>query len=152
MELSLLGTRFIMRHEGLRLEAYPDAYYGWKVPTIGYGHTKTAKKGMVITEQEAEHLLAQDLSSFVQAVNDLITVCLEQHEFDALVSFVFNVGINNFKNSTLRRRINKGDKELHHPIGSEFERWRYSNSVESYGLITRRKHEYKLFRKADYRD
>lgn len=151
-EISLLGVQFIAQHEGLRLEAYPDPYHGWDVATIGYGHTKTAKKGMVITQQQAEQLLAQDLVGFVNAVNKYIDVCLEQHEFDALVSFTFNVGIGNFKNSTLRKRINQGDKILDHKKGSEFHRWVYSNGQYSKGLLNRRVHEYRLFATGNYGD
>lgn len=150
--ISLLGTRFIMDHEGLRLKAYPDPYYGWDIATIGYGHTLTAKEGMIITELEAERLLAKDLVRFVNAVNDYIKVCLEQYEFDALVSFAFNVGVNSFRHSTLVRRINEGDKVLVHKLGSEFHRWQYSNGKISRGLLNRRVHEYRLFSTGNYGD
>ena len=87
--LSAAGLDLIKKHEGCKLAAYQDIAGVW---TIGYGHTRTAKPGMVITEQQASDLLRGDVADACQAVNQLVTVPLEQREFDALVSFVFNLG------------------------------------------------------------
>jgi len=104
---SSAGLALIKRWEGLRLTAYQDVAKIW---TIGYGHTNTAKPGMVITEAEADKLLRSDLLSAEKDVNRLVTVPLEQREFDALVSFTFNLGGGALGTSTLLKLINAGDK------------------------------------------
>ncbi len=107
MRTSQNGIDLIKRFEGLELEAYQDIAGIW---TIGYGHIETAKPGMRITEQEAEALLQRDLKPREQAVGRLVNVDMNQNEFDALVSFVYNVGIDAFRRSTARRRLNSGDR------------------------------------------
>ena len=104
---SQAGIDLIKRWEGLKREAYQDVAGVW---TIGYGHTRTAKPGMRISEPEAESLLRSDLLDAEKAVNQMVTVPLEQREFDALVSFVFNLGAGAFKSSSLLARINAGNK------------------------------------------
>ncbi len=107
MRTSENGIALIKRWEGLELESYQDIAGVW---TIGYGHTETAGPEQKINEREAEALLARDLEPRERAVDDLTSVSLNQNEFDALVSFVYNVGINAYKNSTARKRLNRGDR------------------------------------------
>lgn len=109
MKTSQNGIDLIKRFEGLELESYRDIAGIW---TIGYGHTgPEVGIDQHISEQEAEALLRHDLVSREKAVSGLVNVPLNQFEFDALVSFVYNVGIGAFTRSTARRRLNKGDRE-----------------------------------------
>ena len=139
MKTSRKGIDFIKRHEALRLNAYLDAVGVW---TIGYGHTKTAKKGMTITEAEAEKLLVDDLKTAEEEINSH-NLPLKQHQFDALVSFVFNVGVGNFRRSTLLKRLkaNPNDPD----IANQFKRWVYGGGKVLPGLVRRRNEEVKLY-------
>jgi lysozyme len=107
----------IKQWEGLRLEAYicPTGH-----PTIGYGHTATARMGQTITEIEAERLLRQDLMQFEAAIERLVRVPLSEGQFGALVSWAFNVGVGAVQNSTLLRRLNNGEYES---VPTELARW-----------------------------
>lgn len=108
MKISERGIDLLKQFEGLELEAYQDIAGVW---TIGYGHTGSdVQPGMKITEREAEALLRRDLRSRESAVERLSSVPLNQNEFDALVSFVYNVGQNAFSRSTARRRLNRGNR------------------------------------------
>ena len=107
MQTNQAGLDLIKMFEGLRLEAYVDAVGVW---TIGYGHTQTARAGMVITEQQAEQLLRDDLGDAEDAVNNLVKVPLNDNEFSALASLVFNIGSGNFQRSTVLRRLNQEDR------------------------------------------
>lgn len=105
------GIALIKQHEGLRLEAYLDPVGIW---TIGYGHTTAAGEPKVtqfmkITEAGATAILRSDLAKFERAVTSLVHVPLTQGQFDALVSFTFNVGPGNLSKSTLLRKLNRGD-------------------------------------------
>lgn len=102
------GLSLIKRWEGLELESYQDIAGVW---TIGYGHTETAGPGQIITEAEAEALLAQDLRAREDAVRRMVTAPLTQNKFDALVSLIYNIGVEAFRTSTVRRRINSGDTD-----------------------------------------
>jgi lysozyme len=103
-----VGIALIKRFEGLELEAYKDIAGIW---TIGYGHTgPDVQPGMRISEREAEELLKRDLRPREEAVEKLASVSLNQNEFDALVSFIYNVGIEAFRKSTARRRLNANDR------------------------------------------
>jgi len=106
VRISESGIALLKRFEGLELEAYQDIAGVW---TIGYGHTgPDVQPGMRITEREAEALLRRDLKSRENAVERLVNVPLNQNEFDALVSFVYNVGAEAFRRSTALRRLNRG--------------------------------------------
>lgn len=107
MRISEVGIALIKRWEGLELESYQDIAGVW---TIGYGHTETAGPNQKISEREAEELLKRDLEPRERAVGDLTSVPLNQNEFDALVSFVYNVGTGAYRNSTARKRLNRGDR------------------------------------------
>lgn len=97
----------IKKHEALRLTAYlPTKDDVW---TIGWGHTKTARQGMVITEAQAEDLLRQDLAWVEDTIKRLVKVPLGQNQFDALASLIFNIGGAAFAKSTVLRKLNEGD-------------------------------------------
>jgi GH24 family phage-related lysozyme (muramidase) len=136
---STTGIELIKRFEGLRLAAYLDAV---RVPTIGYGHTKTARMGQKITAAQAEELLVKDLAVFEQAVNDLVAADINQNEFDALVSFAFNVGAGALNRSTLLRALNKGRRQA---AADEFLRWNKAGGRVLAGLTRRRVAERALF-------
>lgn len=140
MNLSPNGLDAIKGFEQLRLTAYLDTGGVW---TIGYGHTRSALSGMQISEARALMLLAQDVAEAVEAVNKLVRVPLEQYEFDALVSFVFNIGVGAFKSSTMLRCLNDRAEPMR--IGTEFLRWVYDNGKKIAGLETRRRKERLLF-------
>ena len=109
MRISDHGIDMIKSFEGLVMMAYPDPGTGGEPWTIGYGHTKNVRPGMMITEDQAEQLLREDVRGFERAVGDLIPIPLSQSEFDALVSFAFNVGAYALETSTLRKRLLAGE-------------------------------------------
>lgn len=121
--------------ESLRLKAYrcPAG-----VPTIGYGSTKGVKMGMIITKEEAEKRLRDDLSTAERYVNGL-KVCKTQGQFDALVDFAFNVGCGRLKTSTLLKYIREGKPVSE--IQKQFLRWNKSGGVVLTGLTKRRQWE-----------
>lgn len=138
-----LAIEIIKRFEGCKLTAYLCPAKKW---TIGYGHTKGVKEGQTITQQEAEALLAADLAWVERAVANNVSVNLEPHQEAALLSFVFNVGEPNFRESTLLRMVND---RLFASAAKQFLSWVWvtKNGVKrkSAGLIRRREAEKKLF-------
>lgn len=148
MHLSESGLAAIKRHEGVRLEAYPDPGSADGLPiTIGYGSTRRMdgsawKLGDKITEAEATTLLRRDVSDAEVTVNRLVTVPLTQGQFDALVSFVFNVGAGAFKGSTLLRLLNAGD---YTGAAAQFARWVNNDGKPLAGLVRRRNAERAMF-------
>lgn len=118
MKISSIGISQITSHEGLRLEAYDDAQPNKKITsasqvkgtlTIGYGHTKTARVGMKITQAQAESLLRQDLQYFENRLAKLVKVDVNQNMVDSLLSFMYNIGDGNFAKSTVLKRLNQKD-------------------------------------------
>ena len=124
--------------EGLRLVAYkPTKAERWY--TIGYGHsTADVRAGMRITEEEAEELLRRDLYFVERFVNDIPNV-RTQGQFDALVSFTYNVGVGNLKRSTLLKKIMHDAPTAE--IQREFMKWVYSGGKKLDGLVKRRRWE-----------
>lgn len=139
MKISQRGLDLIKQFEGLKLTAYlcPAG-----VPTIGYGTTKGVRMGQTITAAEAERMLAQDVEKFAKGVREAVKVPLEQHEFDALVSLAYNIGLGAFRTSTLLRLLNAGDKEA---AAKQFDRWNKAGGKPLAGLTRRRAAERKLF-------
>lgn len=142
MKTSQAGIDLIKEFEGLELRAYPDPGTGGQPYTIGYGHTGGVKPGQVITAEQAEKFLVQDLERFERAVSDLITVPLAQEEFDALVSFTFNVGEGALRDSTLRKRLNAGGGA--EVFEQELPRWNKGGNGVMPGLVRRRAAEVEL--------
>ena len=139
MKASIDAYELIKQFEGLRLEAYLCPAGIW---TIGYGHTSGVSPNSFITIQEADEYLHRDVATIEMQLNKL-NLSLRQCQWDAIVSFVFNVGIGNFKASTLlaKIRINPDDNS----IIDEFLRWVYANGKVIRGLQKRRLTEMKLY-------
>ena len=141
MEASKKLINAVKGLEGLRLKTYYDAT---GVATIGWGHTRGVKIGQVITEAEAERLLEQDLweaGRFANTIPEIDT----QGRYDAVVDFIFNLGVGSFKRSTLYRHI------IHHApdkiVQAEFRKWVYATDIKTGkkvklpGLVKRREWE-----------
>lgn len=147
MKTSNKGVELIKRHEGFRANAYRCPAGVW---TIGYGHTSGVKSGDVITAMEGERLLRHDLAYAEYVVNGQ-SVALTQNQFDALVSFVFNVGSGNFAKSTLLRKLKVDANDP--TIASEFRKWdkaRQDGILRVLpGLVKRRAEEANLFTKQE---
>lgn len=138
MKTSKKGLALIKKYEGCRLEAYKDAV---GVLTIGYGHTGDIKKSQKITEEEAEELLKKDVEKFETLVNLLILnkYKFNQNEFDALVSFTYNLGGGNLQKLTANGKRNKGQ------IADAIPLYNKAGGKVLSGLTKRRKEEQKLF-------
>jgi lysozyme len=138
----LMDVDLIKESEGLRLEAYlPTPNDVW---TIGYGHTKTAVRGMKITKGGAEALLLHDLRWVETAIDMYVQVPLNQNQYDALASFIYNVGATAFRKSTMLKLLNTGDYE---GAAGQFPRWNKQKGKVLRGLTTRRQKEQTLFKK-----
>lgn len=142
MKTNQAGLDLIKHYEGLRLKAYPDPATGGDPWTIGYGSTFGVHPGMVITESQAEEMLKKDLHGAETDVARYVKVDLDENEFSALVSFVFNCGAGNFAKSTLLKKLNASDR-----IGAsaEFAKWNKAAGKPMPGLTKRREAERKLF-------
>lgn len=140
MEISQRGIDFIKKEEGKRLQAYLCPANVW---TIGYGHTIGVNKDDVITDELAEQFLREDLKNFEAAINKYVKVSLQQNQYDALVSFCFNVGVGNFAQSTLLKKVNAGAPN--DEIVFEFKRWKYAKGMVLPGLVKRREREANLY-------
>ena len=114
------------------------------LPTVGFGHVVLAGENFSagLSHDEAEVLLAKDLRQFERSVLRLITVPLTQGQFDALVSFTFNLGGGALQRSTLRQRLNRGDYE---GAASEFPKWVFAGGRKLAGLVKRREAERAMF-------
>ena len=139
MSLSQSGLNLIKSHEGLRTTAYQDPVGVW---TIGYGHTGTAKPGQKITEAQAEQLLRQDVGWAQDAVRKNVKVPLTQGQFDALVSFTFNLGAGALGRSTLLKKLNAGD---YAGAQAEFGKFVHAGGRVLPGLVRRRNEEAQMF-------
>lgn len=139
MKTSNEGIALIKQHEGFRSGAYRCPAGVW---TIGYGHTSGVSQGDQTDEAEAEALLREDLAAAEAAVNRLCPP-LAQNRFDALVSFVFNVGEGNFAKSTLLKCVQANPSNPN--IRGELTRWNKSGGMVLAGLIRRRKAEANLY-------
>lgn len=140
MKTSQKGIDIIKTFEGTVLKVYKDAV---GLPTIGIGHL--IKKGEVfttITQQQAEELLAKDLKQFEEGISTSVKVALTQNQFDALVSFAFNLGIGNLNSSTLLKKLNVGDIQ---GAADQFPRWNKAGGKTLAGLTRRRLAEKELF-------
>lgn len=137
------GKNLIKEFEGFRATAYLCPAGVW---TVGYGTTKikgkSIKKDTKITTEEAEILLEEDLKTFEDGVNFCVSVELTQNQFDALVSFVYNLGIGSLKKSTLLKKLNAG---LINDAADEFLKWDKADGKKLPGLTRRRKAERELF-------
>ncbi|MCE1325727.1 lysozyme [Enterobacter asburiae] len=144
MQTSEKGIALIKQFEGCKLTAYLDSVGVW---TIGYGWTqhvdgKPIRAGMTIKQETAERLLKTGLVSYESDVSRLVKVGLTQGQFDALVSFTYNLGARSLSTSTLLRKLNAGD---YAGAADEFLRWNKAGGKVLNGLTRRREAERALF-------
>lgn len=144
MQTSDKGIALIKQFEGCKLTAYQDSVGVW---TIGYGWTqpvdgKPIRAGMTIKQETAERLLKTGLVSYESDVSRLVKVGLTQEQFDALVSFTYNLGARSLSTSTLLRKLNAGD---YAGASDEFLRWNKAGGKVLSGLTRRREAERALF-------
>ncbi|EKW0743268.1 lysozyme [Citrobacter freundii] len=147
MQTSEKGIKNIKDFEGCSLTAYPDPGTGGAPWTIGYGWThpvdgKPIKPGMTIKQETADRLLKTGLVSYENDVLKMAKVKLTQGQFDALVSFAYNVGSRALSTSTLLRKLNDGDVM---GAADEFLRWNKAGGKVLNGLTRRREAERALF-------
>lgn len=145
MKISERGLNLIKRYEGLRLRPYKCPAGLW---TVGYGHvigdgrTLPESARRPYTKEEVDSLLQKDVARFERGVLRLCPVSLTQGQFDALVSFSFNLGLGNLQRSTLRMKTNRGETDR---AAKEFLKWVRANGKVLLGLVNRRKDEARLF-------
>ena len=148
MKISIEGIALIKKFEGCRLESYKCAA---GVPTIGYGSTKLVEMGMTITQEGAEELLLKDIAEFEEFVLEASEMPLSQHQFDALVSWTYNLGPSNLNASTMLKVLNKGAYE---DVPAQIKRWNKATvngqRVVLDGLVRRREAEALLFAGLDW--
>ena len=139
MKTSAEGLSLIKKFEGCELYAYQCSAGVW---TIGYGHTKDVEPGMQITKEDAEEMLVEELHEYESYINDFVTAPLSQNQFDALVSWVYNLGPANLKASTMLKVLNAGEYE---DVPAQMKRWNKAGGKVLEGLIRRREAESLLF-------
>lgn len=133
------GLEQIKAHEGRELTAYLDAV---QVPTICYGSTANVRLGQVATPGECDELLRRDATYAGLAIQRGVHVRLSQQQYDALTSFVFNVGETKFRRSTMLRYLNSGQC---YAAAAEFDKWVFAKGRKLRGLVTRRADERRMF-------
>lgn len=138
------GLDLIKSFEGLELKAYPDPATGGDPWTIGYGHTgPEVKPGLVWTQAQANNAIADDVTHFADGVSKLIGAApTTDGQFDAMVSLAYNIGLGNFKESTLLRLHKEGD---YAGAAGQFIRWNKAAGKVMAGLTRRREAEAKLY-------
>jgi lysozyme len=146
MRISQEGVNLIKHFEGCRLEAYKCPAGVW---TIGYGHTANVKEGDSVDQEAAEAFLIEDLESFEQDVTRLVEVPLTQQQFDALVSWTFNLGAGNLAESTLLRKLNNYQ---YAEVPEQMMRWVRAGGQVLDGLVKRRAAEAALFQNKNWRE
>ena len=144
MHMNERGLAMLKESEGCKLTAYRDAVGIW---TIGYGHTSAAgepvvKAGLKISADEAEQILIRDLRKYEDAVVAAVNVPCNGNQFSALVSFCYNVGPGNMKNSSVVKYFNNGKLPQ---AADAFRYWNKAGGKTLPGLITRRERERALF-------
>ncbi len=154
MKMSENGRELLSQWEGIKNNEYKDAA---GLPTIGVGHLLTKEElasGQIkindtpvdfhngLADQQVMDLLAQDLIRFEDVVNSTVTATLTENQFDALVSFSFNVGTNAFKKSTLLRVLNEGQYQ---EVPNQLRRWVKAGGKTIQGLVNRRENEIELW-------
>ena len=146
METSQDGLKLIKKFEGCELKSYQDSVGVW---TLGYGHTKGVEEGQEITQDEAEEMLASELGEYEGYINDMVECDLEQHQFDALVAWVYNLGPTNLRSSTMLKRLNANDLD---DVPNQIKRWDKAGGKVLQGLVRRREAEALMFQNEDWRD
>ncbi len=147
MKAGVEAVRIIKEYEGLMLTAYKCPAGIW---TIGWGHTKGVKEGQRVSVEQALRLLQADIADVAAGVNSLLNVAVTQYQFDALVSFAFNVGLDidadtkaeGLGDSRLLELVNAAEYTL---ASLEFPKWVYGGGKVLGGLVARRRQEQELF-------
>ena len=154
MKISAIGIELIKHFESClepagngMFQAYADPAHGWKVPTIGWGTIQypdgsKVMRGDLISQKRADELLAWEVEQKTKGVSELVTICLNDGELGAVVSFAYNCGLGNLAKSTLLRKLNQGDKS---GAAREFGKWTKAGGRVLAGLVRRRKAERYLF-------
>lgn len=139
MKISDNGINLIKQYEGCKLFAYRDSV---GVATIGYGHTKGVRMGQAITQRQADEFLREDITEAEKVLNNM-GINFTQNQFDALCSWIFNLGMGNFIHSTMMKRISAdaGDET----ITDELIRWHNAGGKPLLGLMRRRVAEANMF-------
>lgn len=145
MQISEEGLSLIKKFEGCPVDqdgncySYQDVVGVW---TIGFGRTKDVKEGDKMTKEEAVYLLEEEMMEYEGYINDLVEVPLEQNQFDALVSWVYNLGSGNLQSSTMLRVLNEGKYE---EVPAQIRRWNKAGGEVYEGLVKRRESEAVMF-------
>jgi lysozyme len=144
MEINEEGLALIRKFEGFRARAYRDAVGVW---TIGYGHTAMAgapqvKAGLSVTREKAAQILVRDVVQFSEGVASAVKVELNDNQFSALVSFAYNVGLGNFRKSSVLKAVNAED---HDTVPRRLALWNRAGGRVLPGLVTRRAAEGALY-------
>ena len=139
MKISENGLSLIKHFEGCELQAYKCPAGVW---TIGYGHIKTAHEGKVITQEQADEMLVEEMEEYEGYINKAVKVELNQNQFDAMVSWVYNLGNGNLGASTLLKVLNMGD---YAGVPAQMLRWNKAGGKVLEGLTRRRQAEADLF-------
>jgi lysozyme len=144
MQMTEEGLALIREFEGFRARAYRDAVGVW---TIGYGHTAVAgapevRPGLEVTPDEATAILRRDVDMFARGVRAALTVTLNPAQFSALVSFAYNVGLGNFRKSSVLAAVNRGD---HGAVPRRLQLWTKAGGRVLPGLVRRRAAEAAMF-------
>ena len=133
------GKKLIKSFESCKLKAYRCPAGVW---TIGYGHTKGVKEGMVISQEDAERFFEEDIKEFEKQLNSL-QLAINQNQYDALMSFIYNVGLARLAKSTLLKKVKANSEDK--TIRNEFNKWVYSGAHKLPGLQRRRAAEADLY-------
>ncbi len=144
MNISAEGLSLIKKFEGCELEAYKDAV---GVPTIAYGRTKNVNMGDTCTQEQAEEWLQEEMNEYEGYINDQVNVVLEQNQFDALVSWVYNLGPSNLSSSTMLKVLNEGK---YNDVPAQIKRWNKAGGKVLEGLTRRREAEALLFQNKEW--
>ena len=139
MNISTPGIDLIKAFEGCKLKTYRCS---GNVLTIGYGHTKGVEEDQEITQKEADALLLEDIHMVETHCKRLINIPLEQHQWDAIVSWCFNLGCGNLRASTMLQVINSGQIDK---VSEQIVRWNKAGGKVVAGLTRRRKAEAAMF-------
>lgn len=146
MKIGSTGVDLIKHFESCKLTAYQDSVGIW---TIGWGHTGSVKKGDIWTQGEADNILLNDLDKFEGYVNQYVKVPLTQNQFDALVSWTFNLGPGNLKSSTMLTKLNE---KKYDEVPSQMKRWNKAGGKVLRGLERRRNAEAAMFSGEDWKE
>ena len=145
MKISEDGLELIKKFEGCETCAYQDSVGVW---TIGFGHTKGVEEGQTCSIEDAESMLADEMDEYEGYINNMVKVELQQHEFDSLVAWVYNLGPTNLGESTMLKVLNGGQFDR---VPDEMNRWTRAGGEILEGLVRRRQAESLMFQNLDWR-